>query len=224
MQLSQLINRFRVEANDNVQPYFIEDDAAINWLNDAVNEACIRGRLLYESQNNDVCKIAVTAGIEHYALHESLYELSRIWFEPSNGEHGSYLALMSAESLDRRYHCDNWKLKQGAPQFAIQDDTGIRLVPIPDVGGELQLEGYRVPLSPMQNDTDKSEINQIHHVHLIQWVLHKAFSVPDSEFFDPNRSALAEQQFTDYFGPRPDSDLRRITREDIPHNVIPFMP
>ena len=224
MQLSQLINRFRVEANDNVQPYFIEDDAAINWLNDAVNEACIRGRLLYESQNNDVCKIAVTAGIEHYALHESLYELSRIWFEPSNGAHGSYLALMSAESLDRRYHCDNWKLKQGAPQFAIQDDTGIRLVPIPDVGGELQLEGYRVPLSPMQNDTDKPEINQIHHIHLIQWVLHKAFSVPDSEFFDPNRSALAEQQFTDYFGPRPDSDLRRITREDIPHNVIPFMP
>ena len=88
----------------------------------------------------------------------------------------------------------------------------------------LQLEGYRVPLSAMQNDTDKPEINQIHHVHLIQWALHKAFSVPDSEFFDPNRSALAEQQFTDYFGPRPDSDLRRITREDIPHNVIPFMP
>ena len=59
MQLSQLINRFRIEANDNVQPYFIEDDAVINWLNDAVNEACIRSRLLYESQNNDVCIIGV---------------------------------------------------------------------------------------------------------------------------------------------------------------------
>ena len=201
MQLSQLVNRFRVEANDNVQPYFIEDDAAINWLNDAVNEACIRGRLLYESQNNDVCKIAVLTGSSRYQLHESLYELSRVWFQPSDGTKGQYLTLMSAELLDHYYDGENWRVKQGKPEHIVQDDTGIRLVPIPDVGGELHLEGYRVPLSAMQNDTDKPEINQIHHVHLIQWVLHKAFSVPDSEFFDPNRSALAEQEFTDYFGP-----------------------
>ena len=76
----------------------------------------------------------------------------------------------------------------------------------------------------MELDGDVPEINQIHHVHLIQWALHKAYSVPDSEFFDPNRSALAEQEFTDYFGPRPDSDVRRITREDVPHVVQPFMP
>ena len=224
MQLLDLISRFRTLANDKVEPYFIDDASVIDWLNDAVSEACIRGRLLHESQNNDVCKIDVTTGIANYALHDSLYELSRIWFEPSNGARGTYLALMSAENLDRRYRDDNWKLKQGTPQFAIQDDTGIRLVPIPDVDGELQLEGYRVPLSPMQNDTDIPEINQIHHVQLIQWVLHQAFKVPDVEFFDPNRSALAEQEFTNYFGPRPDSDLRRITREDIPHNVVPFMP
>ena len=224
MQLSDLISRFRTLANDKVEPYFIDDASVIDWLNDAVSEACIRGRLLHESQNNDVCKIAVTAGIEHYALHESLYELSRIWFEPSNGAHGSYLALMSAESLDRRYHCDNWKLKQGAPQFAIQDDTGIRLVPIPDVGGELHLEGYRVPLNALEDKEDSPEINPVHHVHLIQWVLHQAFNVPDAEFFDPNRAAIAEQTFTDYFGVRPDSDLRRITREDTPHHVQPFMP
>ena len=131
---------------------------------------------------------------------------------------------MSAELLDHYYDGENWRVKQGKPEHIIQDDTGIRLVPIPDVGGELQLEGYRVPLSAMQNDTDKPEINQIHHVHLIQWALHKAFSVPDSEFFDPNRSALAKQQFTDYFVPRPDSDLRRMTREDVPHVVQPFFP
>ena len=42
---------------------------------------------------------------------------------------------------------------------------------------------------------------------------------------DPTyRAAMAEQAFTEYFGQRPDSDLRRITREDVPHHVIPFMP
>lgn len=110
------------------------------------------------------------------------------------------------------------------PQFAIQDDTTIRLVPAPDLSGELQLEGYRVPIVHMENDNDMPEINQIHHVHLIQWALYKAFSVPDSEFFDPNRAAIAEQVFTDYFGLRPDSDLRRMAREDTPQIVQPFFP
>lgn len=223
MQLNDLISRFRTLANDKVEPYFIDDASVIDWLNDAVSEACIRGRLLHESQNNDVCKIGVLTGSSRYQLHESLYELSRVWFEPNDGSCGTYLALMSPESLDRTYY-ENWKAMSGFPRFIIQDDTSVRLVPVPDVDGELHLEGYRVPLSPMENDTDIPEINQIHHVQLIQWVLHQAFKVPDAEFFDPNRAAIAEQEFTDYFGIRPDSDLRRITREDIPHNVIPFMP
>lgn len=224
MQLNDLISRFRTLANDKVEPYFIDDASVIDWLNDAVSEACIRGRLLHESQNNDVCKINILIGSSRYQLHESLYELTRLWFEPSDGTKGHFLSLMSPELLDHYYDGENWRVKSGKPEHAIQDDTGIRLVPVPDVGGELQLEGYRVPLSPMKNDTDIPEINQIHHVQLIQWVLHRAYSVPDSEFFDPNRAAIAEQEFTDYFGIRPDSDLRRITREDIPHAVQPFWP
>lgn len=224
MRLNELISRYRTLANDKVEPYFVDDASVIDWLNDAVNEACIRGRLLYESQNSGVCNIAVTAGTSHYPLHESLYELSRVWFAPDDGSYGSCLSLMSAESLDQRYKCDNWKKMQGVPQFVLQDDTTIRLVPIPILDGELQLEGYRVPLAPMEDDDDMPEINPIHHVHLVQWVLYRAFSVPDAEFFDQSRAELAKQEFTDYFGERPDSDLRRITREDTPHVVVPFMP
>lgn len=224
MQLSDLISRFRTLANDKVEPYFIDDASVIGWLNDAVNEACIRGRLLHESQNNDVCKINILIGSSRYQLHESLYELTRLWFEPSDGTKGHFLSLMSPELLDHYYDGENWRVKQGKPEHIVQDDTGIRLVPIPDVDGELQLEGYRVPINQMEDDTDVPEINSIHHVHLLQWALHQAFKVPDAEFFDPNRSALAEQEFTDYFGIRPDSDLRRITREDTPHHVQPFMP
>ena len=223
MQLSQLIQRFRNLANDKVEPYFIEDESIIDWLNDAVHEACIRGRLLHESENDAVCKIEVLSGTARYLLHVSLYEISRIWFEPSHGVAGSYIALMSAESLDRHYY-ENWKALTGFPRFAIQDDTSIRLIPKPSIAGELQLEGYRVPMHLMQSDSDVPEINPIHHVHLIQWALHKAFSVPDAEFFDADRSAMAEHEFSSYFGDRPDSDVRRITREDVPQVVVPFMP
>lgn len=222
MQLSELIRRFRVDSNDKVEPYFIEDEDVISWLNDAVKEACIRGRLLHESLNDAVCKIDITAGSAHYQLHDCLYEITHIWFIPFGGENNK-LSLVSTGELDR-IHYNNWAELQGKPGYAVQTDTNIRLVPTPDVNGTITLEGYRVPLVLMQVDTDVPEINQIHHEHLIQWVLHKAYSVPDAEFFDPNRAAMAEQVFTEYFGPRPDSDLRRMTREDVPHVVQPFFP
>ena len=54
--------------------------------------------------------------------------------------------------------------------------------------------------------------------------LHKAFSVPDSELFDPNRAALSERAFASYFGRLPDSDMRRITREDVAHHNEAILP
>lgn len=224
MKLSELLRRFRVESGDKVEPYFNDDIDVIGWLNDAVHEACIRGRLLHESQDLDICNIVVTTGNSQYQLHSSLYELTYIWFQPEDGSRGLYLTLVSPEFLDQHYVNDNWRRLQGKPKFAVQDDTRIRIVPSPEQDGVLQLEGYRIPIVEMENDNDEPEINKNHHIHLINWAMYKAFSVVDAEFFDPNRAALTEQAFTEYFGPRPDSDLRRMTREDTPHLVQPYLP
>ena len=82
------------------------------------------------------------------------------------------------------------------------------------MAGTLHIEGYRVPLKALENDTDKPEIHEAHHRHLVHWALHRAFSKPDSETIDPQRAATAEAAFTRYFGPGPDADLRRSTRHD----------
>ena len=47
MNLKSLIARFRVLANDKAEPYFWSDEEVSGWLNDAVHEACLRGRLLH---------------------------------------------------------------------------------------------------------------------------------------------------------------------------------
>ena len=94
----------------------------------------------------------------------------------------------------------------------------------PSTAGTLYLEGYRLPLKPLVNDTDKPEINQAHHRNLVHWALHRAFSKPDSETIDPQRAATAEAAFTRYFGIAPDSDMRRQTREDVLHVNKVFFP
>lgn len=222
MILSELIRKFRVAAFDMEQPYLFSDEDITDWLNDGVKEAAIRGRLIHDSTTTGVCTISTLPAIPNYALHESLYEIDAIhWLSVDNPYRVNGLRLVSQEDMADIWH--DWRTRDyGTPEYVIQNDTNIRLVPAPREAGVITIEGYRTPLVKMTLDTDRPEINLIHHEYLIQWALHKGFGIPDSEVFDMNRSALAEQEFTDYFGQRPDSDLRRITREDVPHVVKPF--
>lgn len=225
MNLAGLIQRVRVQANDRVEPYFWSDQDITDWLNEAVNEACIRGRLIREAANPDVCQIDVTAGTSVYPLHESLYELTHVSIQEAGGRR-CQLTLLSPEHMDATVH--QWRtLEPAMPRYAIQEDTTLRLVPEPLQDAEVQLEGYRLPLEPLDldvADTSTPEIHAAHHLHLIQWALFRGFSMPDMEAFDPARADKAEDEFTKYFGLRPDSDLRRITREDVPHTVEAFWP
>lgn len=221
MILSELIRQFRVLAFDKEQPYLFSDEDIADWLNDGVKEAAIRGRLIHESSNPDVCSVGVTAQQSAYPSHESIYEITSIRWLGNTESESKKLSLVSPEEIEDIYRGwqDKWAHR---PEYVIQYDTYLRIVPSPLDAGTLHIEGYRTPLAPMTLDTDRPEINIIHHEYLIQWALHKGFGIPDSEVFDMNRSALAEQEFTRYFGERPDSDLRRITRHDVPHVVTPF--
>ena len=222
MTLQQLIARFRTEANDQTVPYFCSDTDVTDWLNDAVNEACIRARLIHESEDTDITLIAVGDTTAVYELHPSLYEIDHISFKITGETSRLPIRLISTCELDATV--TDWRDLEGTPGYAIQSDRTVRLVPKPNVTGTLQMEGFRVPKAPMEGDDDEPEIHPEHHRHLVQWALHKGFSIPDAEFFDKDRAAIADAKFTQYFGMRPDSDLRRKTREDVPQHVQAFWP
>lgn len=213
MNLEQLRQQFRVDADDLVtNPPLWEDEWIDAWLTEAESEAAIRARLIHEASDSAICQIAVTAGIAAYTLHRSLYELTHLRFVPSGATIGDPVALKNREELDRIR--PGWRDRSDKVQFAIQNDTRITLVDRPAVNGVLHIEGYRVPLKAMANDTDKPEINVAHHRHLVKWALFRAFSKPDADAFDPARAAKHEAEFAAYFGLAQDADLRRSTRSD----------
>ena len=221
MTLEDLIRRFRTLAVDKVQPYLFADEDVTDWLNDGQRQACIRGRLLREDANPAVCEIALTPGQRTYPLHKSVYEIINARIVPVSGR-SRPVFLASREWMDE--NMPDWRDEQGPAEFAIQDDTSIRVSGAVTAGDKLAIECYRTPLKMLANDTDKPEIHEAHHEHLIQWALHKAFSVVDADTFDPQRSDRSEAAFTNYFGRMPDSDLRRMTREDVPHHNAPILP
>lgn len=211
MTLEDLIRRFRTLSRDLVQPYLWPDEDVTDWLNDAQAQACVRGRLLREDANPDLCRIALDPAQHTYPLHKSVYEIINLRLIPAVGRPRT-MDLKSREWLDAR--APDWRDLDRPACWAIQNDTTLRVVGQINLDDVLALECYRLPLRAMALSSDKPEIHEAHHIHLIQWALHKAFSIPDAETFDANRETVAEVAFSSYFGPPPDSDLRRSTRED----------
>ena len=220
MNLQALIAAFRVDAKDRADPPLFEEEDVIAWLNEAQDEAAVRARLLHESANATLCEIAVQAGVTVYVLHPSLYELDYLVFEPSDGSQARQVTLKSAGELDRSM--PDWRRERGFVDHAVQDDKSLRLARVPAVGGVLRIEGYRLPLVAMAQDTDEPEIHRAHHRHLVDWALFRAFSVPDADTFDPVRAGKAEAAFSTYFGLPPDSDLRRTARHDQDHQTVVY--
>ncbi|ADU99438.1 DUF6682 family protein [Alicycliphilus denitrificans] len=211
MNLEQLVERFRIDADDLVEPYLWQPEWVVGWLNEAQDEAAVRARLLLDDYTPGLCEIAVEEGRGSYPLHSKTYEIAHLQFESTGRP--CELDMVSREKLDRIE--PRWRqLAADAPRWAIQTDTRLRLVPAPREAGLLRLEAYRLPMRALAQDRDKPEIHEAHHLHLVQWALYRAFSKPDTEVIDPTRAAQALDNFERYFGLRPDADLRRSTRQD----------
>lgn len=221
MTLQELIQEFRARVRDTEQPYLWSDDLVKSWLDEAEQEACARGRLLHESCNPLVCEISVKAGVAEYLLHAAVLEITHLSFKPVGDSSIWPVPLRSTECLDAQMGID-WRSKPGFVVAAVQTDKAIRLAPVPEVDGLLRLECYRLPMRPLSRESiSVPEMHATHHRSLVDWALYKAYSVPDSDLMDLERSAQAERAFSQYFGARTDCDLRRQTRHDVAHHNTP---
>lgn len=216
MNLGELTAVFRSEFGDKPEGTLYSDPDIARWLNEAVYEAAIRGRLLLEDGDASMCRVSVKAGRSTYDLHAAMYELSYTAYRREGCTERQPLKLVSREWLDR--NMPDWRDREDDPLYLTQDERRLRLAPVPRADGVLLLEGYRVPIKRMVNEGDEPEIARLHHPYLVHWALFRAFSVPDADLFDTGRAISAEAEFTRYFGSRPDADLRRMTREDQPHH------
>ena len=233
MTLAELVQAFRVLAHDTVHDAssdrldLLWQDADIRaWLNEGQREACVRARLLVESENPDVCRIDMRHGQQTYALHPKLIEIISALYLFKGRRRALMLPLKTREWLDRfRQRVRDWHWHdEREPRFAVQNETSITLVGRVQDGDVLWLEAYRLPLKDMVDDGDTPEIHEGSHRHLIDWALYRAFGVPDSEAFDAERSDRALADFTRYFGLPVTSDMRRSTRFDIANHTKLYLP
>lgn len=214
MNVAGFIAAFRRETNDRVEPYFWPDAAIVDYLNDAINEACERALLIEDSTTPDVCSIALVASQGEYALHPAVIKVKRLTFA------GRALTQTSVEALDEVG--TPWESQVGEPRRFILSGAGtLRLVPAPSADGAVALTAYRTQVSPLSAEapTATPEIAERFHQRLLDWMLRCAYLQPDSETYNRGASERHEAAFAGSFGARIDANVQRKQRDRRPHAV-----
>ena len=215
-ELAQLIVDCREELDDEIAPHLWSDEYLTKRLNDAVQEAALRARLLVESDRNDICRIAVTAGRAEYTLHPSVVVVRRASLA---SDRSNPLIRTTTAALDGWDRCSNtWRTDTGTPEYIVRDAQSrkITLVPIPTEDTFLHLTVWRNPAEDevMEDDTDEPAIDAMYHDKLFHWAVFRALTRRDTE---QNSTKDADRHLTEFetvFGPRPTAAQLQVLSTD----------
>ena len=227
MTLEELIAAFREDSDDQARDVtgrsddvLWSDTAVASWLTEAQEEAAIRKRLL-----PDATTVRVVPGQSGYPFtlffeitRAELFRVTDLTTVPVTTERRG--CVLEVVSLDRMNEIDpDWRTERDAPRHLIQEDSRILLPALISRDYVLHLEGLRLPLKAFSADGEnaKPEIAPVHHRFLVHWALYRAYSKQDADTLDASRASRELGLFEQYFGLRPDADLRKDSRADEPH-------
>lgn len=216
MKVADFIAEFRDTVADHAVPPFWSSENIVSYLNEAVQEACERAKLIEDRSTPTVCSLTLQAGESTYQLHPSVFEIKRLTFR------GRPLDETSVEELDA--DAPGWEARSGQPRlFIFEQASGIRpaqvrLVPTPTATDTIALTVCRGALKPLSadNDAGRPELPERFHLRLMEWMLHRAYLKQDADAFDPNKSAVSLGLFVQAFGERPDANVQRKQRDRRP--------
>ena len=196
MNKGELRTRCRREMKDTVKPYSNSDEDLGTWLNEAETEAARRAFLLVDS-TSEATQLEISAGDIGADLHEAVIFVRRARLASTKRP----LVATVARTMDEM--SPSWEeASASTPQRFVPDwQTGyLRLYPPSKIADTINLTVVRKPLKPMVDDSDSPELREHYHLMLLDWVKFRAYSVPDSDFFNANKAAIHEAAFIKNFG------------------------
>lgn len=211
MNRTQLVAAFREAANDTRLPYLWGNGDVQRYLDDAHNEAAERTLALRDSTTQEICEVAVQAGVATLELDERILEVLRAKLD--SGERP--LGLTTLEAIDLDWPA--WQDEEAdEPCKLVLDREGAawkaRLVPPPAADTTLRLDVHRLPLGSI-TDQEPPELRERLHVKLIDWMLFLAYSRPDADTQDTRKADEHATIFAATFGPKRDLHTMRVDHD-----------
>lgn len=216
MNVGDFITAFRTACLDQADPPFWVSEEIVGFLNEAVQEACERAKLIEDRSTNTVCTLPIVVGQDTNPLHPSVLEIKRATFN------GRVIDETSVEEEDT--HSCGWEQREGQPRrFIYEPASGarppqLRLLPKPSGSGVVALTVYRGALKPL-NACSKQESPELpirFHTRLMHWLMYRAHLKQDADTFDTVKAAEHLALFEQAFGRREDANVQRKHRDDSP--------
>jgi len=210
----ELIDQLRIDIDDLATPYFCSDSELVGYLNRAVDEACLRSRLIRDSDTPDVCQISLRPTYPKYRLDSRLLSVQRAIV---SGQ-ARAMTQTNYDVLDR--DCPGWGTDTAdVPTHFILDLDAcwLRVFPTPTLAGQITMTVWRTQLEDLDvtnSPNDQPEIGRIHHYNLLDYAKHLAYSKHDSEMFDPEAATSAAIAFSANFGRRRNAATLELIRHD----------
>lgn len=218
MNLGDMIEEFRIEADDNAEGQLFSDNEIRVWLNQGYYEAARRAHMLIDSDTTSICQVVVPAGTSTFTLDPSVILLKRVCIPAKQNK---VIYAIKFETMDA---CrPNWQSATGEPKAYVigLNARQMKLYPTPTEDTTLALTVIRTPLAKMEepSDTPDALMSEEWHRSIIQWALHKAYSKHDVETQDLERAARHLRAFEDEFGTREEANA---AREQMYMNILSY--
>lgn len=215
MTRGELVQDLRVVLDDRAEFYLWDTAYLIRKLDEAIDDACIRGSLMLVTAT-----VACTAGTREYAMPTGWYQI--LSGAISTGRDLIVIGASVALDDDPEY-----LTVQGLPdRIVIEREGYFALTPVPDADATVTLWGYRVPtgaerLAGGNDNAQPTGVPLDQHAALVHGAAARAYQLRDADAGSLDRSAYHEAQFTAAFGPKVSAQLLALRRRVRGYRIKP---
>lgn len=194
MTLADLREAARRRLADSSQPYGWATADLNAWINEAIREASLRGRI-----SPTTATVALVAGTASYALSATIDYIHSIKLD------GISLGRTTRSRLTDSF--GNWESITGTPRHFFVEGRTLTVSPNPTAVGTLALAVDSIP-AELTSDAQSPSLEAQDQLALLEWVIYRAGQQRDMDWTLPHPEQF-EANFTRYFGPRPSTRTRR---------------
>jgi len=194
MNTTELLAAFRDEMADNAAPYLWSDSAVYRYLDDAQKMFCRLTEGIEDSSTADICRLSVVAGTDWYALSPKILKVREVIDLVTGRPYG----LISAEKAPSAGA--HFTGQPGPLRLFVQglEKGKLRAWPMPASAVSVELRVFRMPLVTLSGANQTLEIDEQHHLALLDWVKRHAYNKEDAETFNRRKAEEYEGRFRAY--------------------------
>lgn len=205
MNLGELISTARSLADDSQADALWSDEELTAYANEGEREAARRSRLILDidtetdDENQPVCVYPVTTGATTIAPHRKVIFVRRVTLASAD------LPLQRTRLKDMDLVYPGWESHPASEVITYVPNwrTGkLRFYTAFPADDTVTLQVVRLPLYDMTILEDEPELEDMHHMGIVNWMLFRCFAKPDPDTKDKVKAADYLAMFEQDFGPR----------------------